>query len=71
MDREIIPRTITGIEQSSEPASSSNTKILVVTGILAAGAILYVMKSDVTSQKEYSERYGLGGRRSAAYRRRV
>jgi hypothetical protein len=40
-------------------ADSGSGKIILVTGLLAAAAILFVMKSDVSSQREWNVRYGV------------
>lgn len=39
-------------------ADSGSGKIVLVTGLLAAAAILLVMKSDVSSQREWNVHYG-------------
>lgn len=50
-----ISRVRVGAE---ELASGSTGKIILVTGLLAAVAILFAMKSDVSSQREWNVRYG-------------
>lgn len=35
------------------------SKVLLVTGLLAAAAVLYALKSDVGSQAEWNARYGV------------
>jgi len=39
-------------------ADSGSGKIIIVTGLLAAAAVLFVMRTDVSSQREWNVRYG-------------
>jgi len=55
--REIIPRNSTevGVEESPKSGDSST---LILTALMAAAGVVYVLRSDVSSQGEWSKRYG-------------
>lgn len=55
--REVIPRTISGVEVTP-PEDKKSSNVVLITGLFAVAGIIYVLKSDVSSQKEWTDRYG-------------
>jgi hypothetical protein len=56
--REIIPRTISAGVEEPPVENKKSSNVILITGIVAAAAMIYVIRSDVSSQKEWTDRYG-------------